>query len=275
MRIAWLTDSSIYIPEHGNFNDVFIIPMQISFGESNYRDGVDISSKEFYSMLASSNEIPKSSQPAVGDIEHTLKMIEASYDAIIGVFISKKISGTFDSIKAATGNVAIPFYMVDSEIVSWPLYDLIETGKKMIREGKSIEETIEHIEKLPPTYHNTIYVASLDQLLKGGRIGKVGFAIGSILQIKPILQFINGKLEVFQKVRTKKKSFQVIANQFIPSAEAAWVLHCGDVVNAEYMKQLLLEKHPKQTIRIGELSPIIAIHGGQGSLAVVSKQKQA
>lgn len=73
------------------------------------------------------------------------------------------------------------------------------------------------------------------------------------------------------KIRTKKKSFEKLVEQFTPSNEPAWILHCGDLESANDLKELLEIAYPSQLFRIGELSPIIAIHGGQGSLALVSK----
>ncbi len=271
MKIAWVTDSSAYLPKDANHSDLYVVPLQINHENNSYKDGIDLTPDGFYDLLSRSESSPKSSQPTVYDIENLFKALEKKYDVIIAVLISRQISGTFDTIASVAKSLSIPVHLVDSKIVSWPLYDLIEQGRVLDKEGLtplSISQSLNHKDDM---YHNRIFVADLNQLLKGGRIGKVGFLVGSLLKIHPILKFKEGTIQVAHKIRTRRRAIRQMINDFEPTSSDMWVLHCGDEKTANEVKQQLQLKFPTQAINIGELSPIIAIHGGQGSFAIVSK----
>jgi len=271
MKIAWVTDSSALIPLNANTEHIYVLPLQINHENTSYKDGIDLTPSKFYQLLNNSDTSPKTSQPTVFDIEHLFQKLEASYDVIIAVLISNKISGTFATVASVASNSKIPVHLVDSKIISWPLYDLIEQGRLLASKGVKPEEIADTLNNGDHIYNNRIFVADLQQLLKGGRISKVGFLIGNILKIHPILQFKDGSIEVVHKIRTRKKSFVQMIDDFVPSKFEAWVLHCGDEETALMIQQMIKTRYPNQLVKIGELSPIIAIHGGQGSFAIVSK----
>lgn len=271
MKIAWVTDSSSYLPQNANVTDLFVIPLQINHLDQSYKDGLDITTDQFYELLNHSDQIPKTSQPTVYDIENLFNTLEEEYDAVIAVLLSRQISGTFDTIKSVSKKVSIPIYLVDSKIVSWPLYDLIEQGRTMAKNGLnplSISETLNDNDDI---YHNRIFVANLNQLLKGGRISKIGFLVGSLLKIHPLLTFKQGTIQLTHKIRTRRKAISQMINDFEASDGDMWILHCGDEKTADEVKQQIRLKFPGQNVQIGDLSPIIAIHGGQGSFAIVNK----
>jgi DegV family protein with EDD domain len=271
MKIAWVTDSSAYLPKDANHSGLYVVPLQINHENTSYKDGIDLTAEGFYDLLSRSESSPKSSQPTVYDIEHLFQALEKEYDVIIAVLISRQISGTFDTVSSIAKSLSIPVYLVDSKIVSWPLYDLIEQGRLLEKEGLTALSISQSLNQKDKMYHNRIFVADLNQLLKGGRIGKVGFLVGSLLKIHPILKFKEGTIQVAYKIRTRRRAILQMINDFeLPSSDM-WVLHCGDEKVANEVKQQLQHKFPTQAINIGELSPIIAIHGGQGSFAIVSK----
>ena len=271
MKIAWVTDSSVYLPKDANHSDLYVVPLQINHENNTYKDGIDLSTEDFYELLSQSESAPKSSQPAVYDIENLFQALEKEYDAIIAVLISRQISGTYDTVASATKSLSIPVHLVDSKIVSWPLYDVIEQGRMLAKEGLTPLSITQSLNEKYMMYHNRIFVADLNQLLKGGRIGKVGFLVGSLLKIHPILKFKEGTIQVAHKIRTRKRAILQMINDFEPTSNDMWVLHCGDEITAKEVKQQLQLMFQTQGIKIGELSPIIAIHGGQGSFAIVSK----
>lgn len=270
MKIAWVTDSSAYIPKNAHRSDLYVVPLQINHENTTYKDGIDLTTNEFYDLLSHSEFSPKSSQPTVYDIEQLFQTLEVEYDAIIAVLISRQISGTFDTVASVSRNISIPVHLVDSKIVSWPLYDLIQRGRVLVEEGmtpKVIAQTLNDNEDI---YTNRIFVADLNQLLKGGRISKLGFFVGNILRIHPILKFKEGSIQIAHKIRTRKRAILQMIKDFEPTSSEIWVLHCGSEKTAHEVKQQLQVRFPAQEIQIGELSPIIAIHGGQGSFAIVS-----
>lgn len=271
MKIAWVTDSSSLIPLNANTEHIFVLPLQINHEKDSYKDGIDLTPSSFYQLLNNSETSPKTSQPTVFDIEQLFQRLEESYDVILAVLMSNKISGTYASVESVAQNSKIPVHLVDSKIISWPLYDLIEQGRDLASKGIMPEDIAKILNNDDYTYNNRIFVADLQQLLKGGRISKVGYLIGHILKIHPILQFKDGSIEVVHKIRTRKRSFIQMIDDFVPSKSEAWVLHCGDEKTANIIQQLIITRYPNQMVKVGELSPIIAIHGGQGSFAIVSK----
>ena len=135
-KIAWITDSTCYIePEFAKQNNIFVVPMSISFDNETYRDGVDITEEEFYQRLSSSRYLPKSSQPALGELVTLYEELKKEYDLGIAIHVSSELSGTANASKQAAEIAGFPFELVDSKLISLPMGDMITKGQEMIIKG--------------------------------------------------------------------------------------------------------------------------------------------
>ena len=192
-KIALLTDSCVDLsPDVLRQRHIYTVPMRILCKDGEYLDGVDIRSADIYRRLRA-GEIPKTSLPSTESLEQTLRQIIADgYDGIIGVIVSSGISGTYNLARLAAEEL-------EEEMpgVSMRVYDTLNgsVGQGMVllqiaedlKNGCGWEELTER--RIPFLVRNTTVAFSVDTLeylLKGGRIGKVAAAAGTLLQIKPI-----------------------------------------------------------------------------------------
>src|SRR3954447_20427411 len=211
--IAWITDSTCYIePQYAKQNHIFIIPMSISFDNETYKDGVDITEEEFYQKLTSSRNLPKSSQPALGDLVTLYEELKKEYDLGIAIHVSSELSGTANASKQAADIAGFPFELVDSKLISLPLGYMITKGQEMIHQGVSPSDVANKLRTMYKSNHLYVMVGSLEQLHKGGRVSALQMMMGSLLQIKPILMFQEGKIIPHEKVRSKKKALSYMVS---------------------------------------------------------------
>ncbi|MBO5364580.1 MAG: DegV family protein, partial [Clostridia bacterium] len=195
--------------------DITILPFMIHFGEKSVRADINLDPDEFYTMLRDYDDIPSTSQISPADIEE-LYRAQGKDNSIIYITISSKASGVHNSAslvaKQLTEEEGFDITVVDSTMFSYPIgYSVVEAAK-MAKEGKSKEEILA---RLKETYtRDTAYfmVDDLAFLKKGGRIKATTMAIGTMLDIKPILNINDGLVEAYKKVRGTKKALATLVD---------------------------------------------------------------
>lgn len=183
--------------------DVEIIPLKVKFeGNNYYREGVDISKREFWRKLLTDGQIPKTSQPSPAEFKNLYeKLFAKGYKKIISIHISGKLSGTQQAARVAKGMVEKGgnIVIIDSKTTAFALGHLATEAAKMAKEKKSFKEIIEWIEDTKESMRVYFVVKELDFLQKGGRIGRASAMLGGILKIKPVLKIENGEVSVEAK----------------------------------------------------------------------------
>lgn len=275
MKIAWVTDSSAnltddFLKEHP---DVHVVPIQIFIGDEVYRDGIDLTLEELYEKLRTTTATPKTSQPATGDFINAYEKIKNTYDTVIAIHISEALSGTLATSKLAAEITGISVNLIDSKLLSEPLAELIRYGISLQNEGKTVGEIVEAINQKVEQNKTYVTVGNLAALHRSGRMTSTQYLLGSMLQIKPIIELTEGKLEVKQKVRSEKKATEKmvsIIDEAIAESSLSklFILHVNAVEKAKEWKQAILEKHPELAITISDLSSAIGVHTGEGTIAV-------
>jgi DegV family protein with EDD domain len=274
-RIAIVTDSSAFLPddmvrEYG----IHVIPLNVQFNGTTYKDLVDISVDEFYKKLAAAAELPSTSQPSAGEFVEVFKAAAKDHDAVIAVVLSSALSGTYSSAMTAKDMLPeIPIAVVDTRSVSMGLGYMTLAAARAAREGKSVQEIVAEVESLAPKMHVWFLLDTLKYLAKGGRIGGAEALLGSVLSIKPLLQVANGRVEPLDKVRTRGKGIQRLVDLFKKECDGRPV-HCT-VINAiapeeaEQLRKTVLETFPQvQDLMVTGVSAAIGTHVGPLALGL-------
>ena len=274
-KIAFITDSTAYLsPAFVKEHEISIIPLNLHWDGTNYRDGVNITPNEFYDMLAASDSIPSTSQPTYGEFEEMMKGLAEKNDAVVAVLISSGISGTVDSALMAQkhlSNYAIE--VVDSKLTSAGLALLMKALVHARAQGADARQLVELAENIIATAGTFFMVDTLKYLHKGGRIGGASRYLGGALDIKPIL-YLNqeGKIDALEKVRTKKKALQRLMDLAVEKAggKKAYVgiIHAQAPEEAKTIQMALSERLEYAEMEIYELSPVIGTHVGPGTLGI-------
>lgn len=276
MKIAILTDSgSAMTQEQATQTGLFLLPLQVIDGEKTYQDGVDITTFQLYDALRE-NHTPKTSMPILSVIQDTIQNIQKQgYDEIIAIPLSSGLSSTFNSIQICAEELNIPLTIIETYTTCDLQGYSALYAKRLADEGKNVQEIKSIIESKVANSGTLILPNDIQHLKRGGRLTPIAAAAASLLKIKPILKIdpsTNGKIDVFEKVRTERKATSVAVDYINDKMQAkegfVYVIHADNLEKAEMIKQELLEKNPKLIIKINFISAVIAAHTGLDCIAI-------
>lgn len=248
----------------------------LNLGGKEYEDFVDISADEFYDIVVKNPDIDVSTaQTSTGKMAETYEALKSEgYTSAVVVTISSKLSGTYQGAVLASDMVEdFPVRVVDSRSVSYGEVFLAKEAIKRIKEGQSIDEIADALEKLRESLTIYVLVDTLKYLVKNGRLSGVQGMLGSLLKIKPLLRLkSDGALLPYEKIRTKSKArarlLDVIKDDMKDKNVSMFIVYTNNKDEALKMKEDILEQHPKVTIEIVPLTPVVGAHAGPGTLGV-------
>ena len=202
-KIAILTDSASDItPDMIEGLDVAVIPIRLKIGENNYKDGVNLSKKEFWHKLLTEKVMPKTAQPSPAEFrDYYEELFNKGYEKIISLHISSKMSGTQQVAKVAREMLKREkdIIIVDSKSVTFgQAYQVLEAAK-MIKSGAKLEDILARLYEIADKMKVYFAVSDLTYLEKGGRIGKASSVIGNLLKLRPVLKLEDGEVSLETK----------------------------------------------------------------------------
>lgn len=276
-EVAVVTDSTAYLPEEClKQYEISVTPLSVIWGEQVYLDGVDIQPGEFYKRLADSRVMPTTSQVTPAGMLSTFQsLLGHGYD-VLGIFVSSKISGTFqsalqarDRLPAAADKIAI----VDSLWTTMALGLPVLTTARAAQAGENLAECQKVAVNACAQSGVLFVVETLEFMRRGGRIGGAQAFLGTVLNIKPVLEMRAGRIEAVEKVRTKQKAIQhmldVVAERLRGKTSVRLaVTHAHDEPAAlSLLDAARLRFDPIETFCC-PLSPVIGTHVGPGTIAL-------
>ena len=194
-------------------SDVTFLPLRVIFGDTEYRDGIDITRKEFYEKLVEGDEIPKTSQITPFEFGEAIKATREAGEDVLVITLSSKLSGTYQSAAVAASEYDEGVAVVDSANVSVGEYILVEYAIRLKDEGRSLSEIVTELEKAKEKIHVIALLDTLEYLKKGGRISKAAAFAGGLLSIKPVIAVENGEVVVLGKARGSKQGNNYLKEQ--------------------------------------------------------------
>ena len=282
MAIKIVTDSSCdlginFIEE----NNIELIPLLLNLDGETLKDdlGKSLGYREFYEKLRAGS-MPSTSQINIYTFEEKFKeLLDKGYE-ILYIGLSSALSGTFNSANMARNNILeenqnAKIAVVDSISVSMGLGMLIKKACKMIEEGKMLEDIVQWIEENKNKVIHAILVDDLKHLKRGGRVSASTAAVGSILNIKPLLKLNNsGAVEAAEKVKGKKKALKRLASIVKEKAinienEILYIMHGDALEEAQYLKEIILQELNFKDVKVEYIGTVIGTHGGPGTIAAV------
>lgn len=276
MKLAVITDSSAFLPDSLRGNDhLFVLDIPVVIAGETYVEGKNLTASEFYEKMAAEDDLPKTSQPSVAELEETLtRLASEDYTHVLGLFLSSGISGFYQNIQYLKDEfpdlkIAFP----DSKITSAPLGLMVENALTWAAEGQDFEEILLKIQRQIDGTSAFIMVDDLNHLVKGGRLSNGAAILGNLLSIKPILYFNDaGVIEVFEKIRTEKKAIkrliEVVEEKTASASYQIIVIHGNAEEKAESLRQQLIEAGIADDISLATFGSVIGTHLGEGSVAL-------
>ncbi len=249
---------------------IHIVPLTIIIDGKSYVDGVDIQPDAFVGMMRGAAELPKSSQPAAGVFKELYDKLGEDGSEIISLHMTGGMSGTVKSAQAAAEMSDSKVTVIDSMFISHALsFQLVEAAE-MAQQGKTVDEIVGHLNAVRKKTTLFVVVDVLDNLVKGGRIGKGRAMIGSLLNIKPIATLQDGVYTPVAKARSHK---QVVSHLFKVFTEettgkvirGVGIAHANGLAMAEPLKKLIEESGVKD-VKLTFATPVISTHTGEGAI---------
>ena len=274
-KVAIITDSTAYLPEYlVDELGIHVIPLTLLWGEDVYRDGVDIRSEEFYARLAEANVLPTTSQPSVGEFTSLFsRLLDEDY-AVLAMLTSSGISGTVDSaLQARDAFPGAPITVVDSHLVAMPLGFMVMKVARAAQAGASLEECQALAEAVYSKIGVYFMVDDLKYLHMGGRINTAKRLLGSALDLKPIMELKDGKIELVESVRSRKKALARmldLVERDIAGSEGVRIaaFHAAAEEEAQALLVQAVERfNPIETVTTF-VSPVIGAHTGPGTVSI-------
>ena len=273
-KIAIFTDSACdltdaELKEYG----IRFLPLQIIYKDNSYKDRVEISADEVYGNLE--KEVPKTSLPTGTDIDALfLELKKEGYTHAIGVMISGGLSGTANSVKLiAEEHPEIETYIYDTKNLSISEGIMALKAAKMVKDGLSFEEIKEALPEEKKSVDTYYCLATLEYLIKGGRIGKVSGTIGQILNIKPII-YVNeeGVYVTLDKARGTKQAYMKLVSILKENLEKTkckvYVMHGGAKKEAQDMVERIKDLPGILSLEFRQISPALGVHTGRGLIGI-------
>ncbi|MSQ31718.1 MAG: DegV family protein [Dehalococcoidia bacterium] len=276
MTVRIVTDSTADIPSDvAKSLDITVVPLSVRFGSESFKDGVEISSDQFFEKLQKNQVLPKTSQPSVGEF---LEMYSGfARDQIVSIHVAQQLSGTFNSATVAAQLAgAERIAVVDSRLVSMGLgMVVIETAKKT-NAGMGFREASQYATDCIKRVHCLLTLDTLEYLQKGGRIGKAQAFLGSTLGIRPLLSVKDGEVHPVERLRTRAKAIERVLEltNAIPKASRYYVMHSVAQQDAETVAKRLRDSFPGKEVGIGKLGPVIGVYAGPGTVGVATLEAE-
>lgn len=273
-----MTDSSVQLTqEEIKKYNITVVPLTITIDGKNYVDGVDISRRDFVKKMNESEELPKTSQPSIGRFVDVIKDLTSDGSEVIGIFLSKTLSGTIDAARQAAeiAGKSDEVHIVDSELTDRAEGFQVLAAAKDSQAGKTLDEILAHVDHIKKNQKLRMMVVNLNNLIKGGRLGPLAGKIATLLNIRIELHMPGGNLEVAKKGRGKKfsKAFdQRVLDDIAVNKDKIHEVGISYVDTPEVMEKLaqkIKEINPEINVLVQETSPIIATHAGHGAYAIL------
>jgi DegV family protein with EDD domain len=277
MTVKVITDSTSDLPSEITTDlNITVVPIYVRFGETIYRDGVDITSTEFYNKLDNSPVHPATSQPAPEDfVKIYTKSLEES-EQLVSIHVSSKISGTYNSALLAKNMLAHEnaIEIIDSKLNSAGLGLVAMAAARVAKAGGSLTEVIAEANNAVNRVRMFGMFNTMKYLALSGRVSKTIATAASILDVKPLLTFKDGQVVRAGFTRTLSKGmdriYQYVAGYLNPLELI--IVHSAVPEWAAQLKKRLGNLFTEDKILVMQLGAALGVHGGKGVLLVALRQ---
>jgi len=278
MPVSIVTDSTSYLPrEEREKHGIITVPLSVVLDGVTYVEDTPFA-ETYYQALAATKSFPTTSQPSVNALVEAFSEPVARGNEVVAVFLSSDMSGTYstallarDMVRAEHPGAIIE--IVDSRSNCMELGFAVLAAAEAVADGASASGAAEAAGRMTLRTRFLFVPETLEYLRRGGRMGGAQALIGTLLQIRPILTVVDGRTEVFAKVRTKRKALTEIAAAFARDVEAkgfggAIVHHIDDEAEGRELAALV-EAVINEPVRVIALGPAIGSHVGPGTAGLV------
>lgn len=274
MSIQIVTDSTVQLTESELADlPITIVPLIVRLGTQEFlNDGVQITNPEFLSHLVNDEELPKTSQPSIGQFLEVFDRLGENGDEVLCLNLTHFLSGTVNAARQAADMTDTKVTVVDTLSIDRGLAFQVITAAKLAKNGAPLENIINAIDLHRTHTEIYVYLNTLENLIKGGRISKAAGGIANLLNIKVVAEVVDGELRVAAKGRGKrfiKKQLDELIDHIIEVAPPkVGLTHVDNLTQTSEIANRIKAALPNTLVTIHEAGPVISTYTSVGALAV-------
>lgn len=274
MKVRIITDSTLdTTPEV--LKELTLVPLTITFGDEQFVDRVDIDHQTFYKKLIESDILPVTSQATPIAFEETFRKAIDEGAEVVCITLSSALSGTYQSAMIAAAEFEGKVFVIDSKTVAIGAGILTEVALKLAHDGKSAKEIADILTEKREKIRIIALLDTLEYLHKGGRISKTVAIAGGLLSIKPVVNFVQGKINLLGKARGSKQGNNLLVKEIEASGgvdfdKPLMLGYTGihDGLLQKYIEDsAYLWEGNAHTLRTTAIGSVIGTHIGPGAIA--------
>ena len=276
--IKFVTDSTCDLPQDWMSRyDIGVVPINIQFGQTTYREGITIDRPGFYQKIEELGIIPTTSQPSVGEFQEAYQALADKANDIISIHVTGKLSGTVRSAEMAADLVKdqVRVHVVDSMAGTAALGWMILDAARMSEVGASVEAIVSH---LKVARHRATVILMLDDLhyaQMSGRVGRLQGALVSLLDVKPLIWLEDGLLDVRERIRTRNRAIEQMLSITRSAAGAdtplnVATIHAEAPMEGRKLLELAQEELNTRETFLEDLATSLAVQFGPGTIGLVT-----
>jgi DegV family protein with EDD domain len=271
-KVKVVTDSAADVPpELAQGLGITVLPCYVIFGSEVYRDGVDLTPREFYDKLATSPILPTTSQPPLGLFVETYQNLLQESEGIVSIHVASTLSGVFNAARVAADALSTaPITVIDSQQLSMGAGWQVIMAAQAAQDGHTLAGVVSLVQAVQPRVRAAAMLDSLEHVRRSGRISQATALMGAALKVKPLLQIMTGEVTAIATVRTRGKALRHLV-EFV-AAQGAFkelcVAHADAAEAAQEVVEGLSTVHPSQRLLICQAGAAITTHLGLGAVGI-------
>jgi DegV family protein with EDD domain len=274
-KVAIVTDSTAAMPDSLiQEYAIQVAPQVVIWDEVTYEDGIDITAEAFYERLATDEKMPTTSQATIASFKQAFEPIVDAGRPVLAVVLGDQLSGTYQSaMQAKEMFPGAEIEVFNSETVAMALGFQVVAAARVAENGGNLQDALEVVRRAHDQTGLLIVVDTLEFLHRGGRIGGAAHLFGTALNLKPLLEVRDGRVEPVERIRTKKKALARLLEILESRVQDARPLqitihHTGDPEAARKLEETVRERFAPDEMFSSLIAPAVGVHAGPGAIGL-------
>lgn len=273
--IAIVSDSTASMPDAVvQEYDIHIAPQVIIWNQETMLDGIDISAAQFYERLTVETSMPTTSQATVASFKEIYEKLVPQGRSIVTIVLNEQLSGTYQSaMQAKEMFPGADIEVISSDSVAMGLGFQVLAAAREAKRGGSKEDVVRVARDAQNQTGLLIVLGTLEFLRRGGRIGGAAHLVGTALNLKPVLEVRDGRIEPIERIRTKKKAIARMLDILEERVQGhrplrITVHHTGVPEDADSVRSAVVDRFAPDELFTTLIGPVVGVHGGPGAVAI-------
>ncbi len=269
-----VTDSSCDLPkELIEKLKILVVPLQIEINGMDYVDGINLSHQEFYEKMAASPALPKTSQPSPQSYLDAFREGIKHHGEVLSIHLSSRLSGTYEGALMVKDELGEDIEVFDTLTGSIGVGLQVLKACELMKEGLQKTAIIERLKEYREQMRVVVYLETLENAVKGGRVSKPKEFVANLLNLKPVVHVDDGYVKILKTIRGKKKAMRLLIDEMERKnvdyqSRTVAITHCDCLEEALELKKEIIDRFNPSEVMLTTMGPVIGTHAGAGGLLV-------